>query len=454
MLEKFKHHLFKNYSFLKDKKILIAVSGGLDSITLTHLMKQLNLDIALAHCNFKLRGLESDADEQFIKNYTIKNNIPFFTTHFNTTKIAEKNKISIQMAARNLRYEWFNKILNKHQYHYLLTAHHLDDMFETFLINLSRGTGLDGLVGIPQINDKIVRPLLPFSREEIFTYAQKEKIEWREDESNLTTKYHRNKIRHQVVPILKELNPSLLNSFQNTLNHLKNSQEILINHINDIKDQIIINEAKSNDENIILKIVIEKLNRLSHPKNYLFEILKNYGFTQWDDVVNLGNTQSGKMVLSNTHRLIKDRDYLLLTTHPNIKTENHPKTAYEISSNITSINTPIKLNFESVNPEKINLKSEADNYIILDKDLLKFPLKLRKWEKGDYFCPFGMEGTKKVSKFFKDEKYSLPQKESTWLLCSENQIIWIVGKRFDNRFKVSTQTNHILKITLNNEEDF
>ncbi|HEX5743788.1 MAG TPA: tRNA lysidine(34) synthetase TilS [Flavobacteriaceae bacterium] len=452
MLEKFKQHLFKNHPYLKDKKILIAVSGGLDSMILTHLMHQLNLDIALAHCNFKLRGAESDTDEQFVKNYASINNIPFFTTYFNTTKIAEKNKISIQMAARDLRYEWFNKILNKHQYDFLLTAHHLDDMFETFLINLCRGTGLDGLIGIPQINDKIVRPLLIFSREEIFSFAQKEKIEWREDESNLTLKYHRNKIRHQVVPVLKELNPSLLNSFQNTLNHLKNSQEILLNHINDIKDQIIIKEVLSNDKDIILKIVIEKFNRLSHPKNYLFELLKNYGFTEWDDVANLGNAQSGKTVLSKTHRLIKDRDYLLLTLNPKTKTEDSHSSEYEILPNTKSISTPINLKFESLNPANVNLKSASENYIIVDKDLLKFPLILRKWKKGDYFYPFGMEGSKKLSKFFKDEKYSLPQKENTWLLCSENQIIWVVGKRPDNRFRVTSQTNHILKITIDNEE--
>lgn len=453
MLEKFKQHLFKSHPYLKDKKILIAVSGGLDSMILTHLMHQLNLDIALAHCNFKLRGAESDADEQFVKKYANINNIPFFITHFNTTKIAEKNRTSIQMAARDLRYEWFNKILNKHQYDFLLTAHHLDDMFETFLINLCRGTGLDGLVGIPQINDKILRPLLIFSREEIFSFAQKEKIEWREDESNLTLKYHRNKIRHQVVPVLKELNPSLLNSFQNTLNHLKNSQEILLNHISDIKDQIIIKEAITNDKDIILKIVIEKLNRLSHPKNYLFELLKNYGFTEWDDVANLGNAQSGKTVLSKTHRLIKDRDYLLLTLNPKNKTEDLHKSEYEILPNTKSISTPINLKFQSLNPANVNLKSESENYIIVDKDLLKFPLILRKWEKGDYFYPFGMVGSKKLSKFFKDEKYSLPQKENTWLLCSENQIIWVVGKRPDNRFRVTSQTNHILKITLDNEEN-
>ena len=452
MLEKFKQHLFTNYPFLKDKKILIAVSGGLDSMTLAYLTHQLQLDIALAHCNFKLRGDESDADELFVNNYATKNNIPFFVTHFDTTQVAEKNKISIQMAARDLRYEWFNKILNKHHYNYILTAHHLDDMFETFLINLTRGTGLDGFVGIPQINENIVRPLLKFTREEINLYAQKEKIEWREDQSNLTVKYHRNKIRHKVVPVLKEINPSLLNSFQNTLNHLKNSQEILLNHIEDIKDQIIIKEIKNNNEQIIFKIVIEKLNRLSHPKNYLFEILKNYGFTEWDDVTNLGNAQSGKMVLSKTHRLIKNRGFLLLTLNPNTKQEIIENNQYEILSTTKSISFPIKLKFQPLNPAKIDLKSISENSILVDKDLLKFPLTLRKWKKGEYFYPFGMEGTKKLSKFFKDEKYSLPQKENTWLLCTENQLIWIVGKRPDNRFRVSPQTNNILKITVDNEE--
>ncbi len=452
MLEKFKHHLHHQYPFLKDKKLLIAVSGGLDSMTLSHLMHQLKYAIAIAHCNFKLRGDESDADELFVKNYALKNQIPFFSIHFDTTKIAEKKRISIQMAARELRYDWFNKILRTQQFDYLLTAHHLDDMFETFLINLTRGSGLDGFVGIPQINENIVRPMLIFTREEISLNAQKENIIWREDQSNLTTKYHRNKIRHQVVPALKELNTSLLSSFQNTINHLKNSQEILLNHLKDIKDQITTSEIHTAKEGIILKLIVEKINRLSHPKNYLYEILKNYGFTEWDDVLNLVNAQSGKKVLSKTHRLIKDRDFMLLTLNPNNHIEVAPKNEFEILENTKSISFPISLKFQAIKAAKINFKLLGENSIIVDKDLLKFPLILRKWKKGEYFCPFGMEGTKKLSKFFKDEKYSLPQKENTWLLCSENQIIWIVGKRLDNRFSVLPQSNNFLKITLDNEK--
>lgn len=452
MLELFKQHLILKYPFLKDKKILIAVSGGLDSMTLAYLMHQLHYKIAIAHCNFKLRGEESDKDEEFVLSFGKKNKIPDYVQHFDTEKYADKHKISIQMAARKLRYDWFYKLINQENFDYLLTAHHLDDMLETFLINLSRGTGLDGLVGIPQINEKIVRPLLIFNREEISSFAQKEGIEWREDQSNLTVKYHRNKLRHEVIPILKELNPSLLSSFQNTLNHLKNSQEILLCHINDIKDQVIVIEATP-DHQILLKIAVEKLNRLPHPKNYLFEILKNYGFTEWDDVSNLVNAQTGKYVLSKTHRLIKDRGFLLLTLKPTSNITAIENNQFEILNTTKSISSPINLKFQSVNPANINLKSTSENSILLDKDLLKFPLILRKWKKGEYFYPFGMVGSKKLSKFFKDEKYSLPQKENTWVLYSENQVVWVVGKRSDNRFRVSSQTNNILKITLNNEKN-
>ncbi len=448
MIEKLKQHLQFNCPFLSDKKLLIAVSGGIDSMVLTHLLKKLNYSIGVAHCNFQLRNEESNLDEAFVKEFCNKNKLPFYSIKFETETYATQNHISIQMAARKLRYDWFYTLLKKHHYDYLITAHHLDDMLETFIINFTRGTGLDGLVGIPQINDKVVRPMLIFQREEISNFALKNAINWREDQTNSTIKYHRNKIRHEIVPILKELNPSLLNSFQKTINHLKNSQEILINHIEDIKDQILTTNVASLENSIILKISIERLNRLSHPKNYLFELLKNYGFTEWDDVYHLTNAQSGKMVLSKTHRLINDRDYLLLTLNPIIE-QNSYNTVYPIDEHQKLITTPIELKVSPVKSPDYQLNKLDSNSILVDKDLLKFPLLLRKWKKGDYFYPFGMEGTKKVSKFFKDEKYSIPHKENSWLLCSDNRIVWIIGKRADNRFRVTPQTTHVLKITVN-----
>lgn len=454
MIEKLKKHLQTNYPFLSDKKLLIAVSGGIDSMVLTHLFHKTGYTIGLAHCNFQLRKEESDLDEEFVVNYSKANAIPFFSIKFDTDDFAKKNHISTQMAARKLRYDWFYSILKKQQYDFLLTAHHLDDMLETFIINFTRGTGLDGLVGIPQINDKVIRPLLIFQREEILNFALNNNILWREDQTNSTIKYHRNKIRHEVVPILKELNPSLLSSFQNTITNLKNSQEILINHINDVKDQVLVADLNAIKEAVILKISIEKLNRLPHPKNYLFELLKNYGFTEWDDVYNITSSQSGKMVFSKTHRLINDRDYLLLTENPKLaKIQDNKCSEYRIEKDVKTISDPIELLFCSVNLDNDSPKKVEENTILVDKDLLKFPLILRKWKKGDYFYPFGMEGKKKVSKFFKDEKYSIPQKENTWFLCSENQIVWVIGKRADNRFRVTGQTTHIIKITVPNEKN-
>ena len=216
MVQKFKEHININFPFLKDKKLLIAISGGVDSVILTHLFSELNFDISLAHCNFQLREKESDLDEEFVKLLSQKTSNQIFTIKFDTEKFASKNKFSIQIAARELRYNWFQKIIKKHSFDYVLTAHHADDNLETFLINLTRGSGLDGFTGIPRINGNIVRPLLAFSREEILAYAKTNTIDWREDASNATTKYIRNKIRHKVLPVLKEINPNLLETFAKT----------------------------------------------------------------------------------------------------------------------------------------------------------------------------------------------------------------------------------------------
>jgi len=430
MLKKLQNHINQNFSFLHGKKLLIAISGGVDSVVLTHVLLQLNFDISLAHCNFKLRGDESDLDEQFVKDLGEKLSIKTFTTQFNTEKIAKKNKQSIQITARELRYSWFNELIEKHPLDYILTAHHADDNIETFIINLSRGTGLEGLTGIPAINKNIVRPLLIFSRDEILDYAKQHNINWREDQSNTSTKYLRNKIRHQIAPILKEINPTFLDSFTKTVTHLQESKQLVDERIEAVKKKVFIDD----------KIEIQKIQQLNNPKAYLYQILKPYGFTEWNDIANLLTAQTGKQVFSKTHRLLKNRDFLLLSK---LVLDNNKK-KYFINESDLEITNPIHLTFKTV--EKPSTKNNHTIYV--DKDLLKFPLIVRKWEKGDYFYPVGMQGKKKVSKYFKDKKMSLLEKEKTWLLCNnDNRIIWIEGKRQDNCTIINPNTKNILKIT-------
>jgi tRNA(Ile)-lysidine synthase len=435
MLQKFKEHININFPFLKDKKLLIAISGGVDSVVLTQLLHELNFNISLAHCNFQLREKESDLDEEFVKLLAQKTSNQIFKIKFDTEKFASKNKLSTQIAARELRYNWFQEIIEKHNFDYVLTAHHADDNLETFLINLTRGSGLDGFTGIPKINGNIVRPLLAFSREEILAYAKTNTIDWREDASNATTKYIRNKIRHQILPVLKEINPNLLETFAKTLENLQESKQIIEDRIATISSEVF--ETK----NGIIKINIVKINQLSNPKAYLYQLLKEYNFTEWNDVYNLLSAQSGKQVFSKTHRLVKDREYLLLS-------ERDFSTAlemtFEIHENQFEITNPIYLTFEDV----LQKSDENKQAIYVDKDLLKYPLIVRKWENGDYLYPLGMQGKKKLSKYFKDEKFSLLEKENTWLLCNaENEIIWVIHHRQDSRLSLKNTSKNILKIT-------
>ncbi|AZJ34811.1 tRNA lysidine(34) synthetase TilS [Tenacibaculum singaporense] len=437
MLQQLAKHIDEQFSFLKEKKLLIAISGGVDSVVLTHLLHQLQFNTSLAHCNFQLRGKESDLDELFIKELGKSLNIQTFTTRFNTNEYTTKNKLSTQLAARELRYSWFDSLSKENNFDYILTAHHADDNLETFLINLSRGTGLEGLTGIPSINKNIIRPLLIFSREEIITFAKKNNIEWREDESNSETKYLRNKIRHQIVPTLKELNDSVLKNFNKTIDHLKESQQIIDDKIADITHEIV---SKEGD---LLKINIEKLLKLSNPKAYLYQLLKSYKFTEWNDVYNLIYAQSGKQILTKFYTLLKDRDFLLLL-RTNEKS-SFEKEYFIIREENKEITAPIKLQLKKV-LKKTNINKEN---IYVDYELLNFPLKLRRWKSGDFFYPKGMIGRKKVSKYFKDEKISIVNKNKIWLLCSsKNEVIWIVGKRQDRRFLPTEKTTKLLKISI------
>jgi len=433
MLSKLQEHLNKNLNYLKEKKLLLAVSGGIDSMVLVHLFQQLDYDITLAHCNFSLRGEESDGDEKFIRDYAKKNSVKINVTTFDTKRLAADNKVSIQIAARQLRYAWFNELLQNKQLDYLLTAHHLDDSIETFLINFTRGTGLEGLTGIPENNDKIVRPLLPFTREEIEHYVSENNITWREDSSNASTKYLRNKIRHEVVPILKSLNPSFADSFTQTIANLKQAQSM-------VEDAaVIIYRQVVSDYDNQKRIDILQLKRLPNYKAYLYQWLNPLGFTAWDDVYRLVDAMPGKYVTSANYRILKDRDVLIVEP---IQLED--TNVYEIAENVQQTTNPIGLKLQIVKSKDI---IATKNAIFVNNELIKFPLLVRKWQEGEYFYPAGMNGLKKkVSKYFKDEKMSLSEKENTWLLCSQTDIIWVICKRADERFKVTNATTQILKI--------
>nr|WP_315175921.1 tRNA lysidine(34) synthetase TilS [uncultured Flavobacterium sp.] len=435
MLAKLQKHITHDFPFLEQKKLFLAVSGGLDSMVLVHLFQQLDFEIAILHCNFQLRGLESFGDQNFIQNYAQENNIPIFITQFDTTAFAKDYKLSTQVAARELRYSWFYEQLEANNFDYLLTAHHADDTIETFLINLTRGTGLEGLTGIPKQNDKVIRPLLCFTRQEIEDYAKANKIEWREDSSNVSDKYLRNKIRHHLIPILKELNPNFMDSFQNTQNYLQDAQML----VEDASIMVYQQVAKQEEEAIFFDL--NQLKKLPNYKSYLYQWLNEFGFTAWDDIYDLVDSQSGKQVFSAEFRLLKDRDFLILSPLHIIDEEAE----YNIDSSQNQINIPLNLSFSKVTDISIG----SNTTIFVDEDTLQFPLVLRHWKEGDSFQPFGMNGkSKKVSKLFKDEKLSLIDKENVWLLCSGTEIVWIIGMRQDDRFRITNTTKNLLKIQL------
>ena len=434
--QRLQDHIEESFSFLKNKKLLIGASGGLDSTVCINLFHKLNYSISVAHCNFNLREKDSDLDEIFVRELTEKLRIPFYSKKFNTKSYCIENKTSTQIAARELRYHWFDELLKNREIDYLITAHHLDDSLETFLINLSRGTGLDGLTGIPAINGNIIRPLLPFTRVELERYAEKRKLSWREDLSNEELKYTRNKIRHKIIPVLKQLNPNLMMSFAKTTEHLNGSKHVVEDSIKSIEKDV-----WSTDRNL-KKLNIEKIINLSKPKSYLFELLKKYGFTEWDNVYDLLNAQSGKTIQSNSHQLLKDRKYLILSELPH-EEENELIIIKKSEQNIKTKN--LRLNI-SITREK-SFDSGSKDTISVDKNLLNFPLIVRRWEKGDYFYPIGMQGKKKLSKYFKDEKISVLEKKNIWLLCTnDNDIVWVIGRRLDDRFKITEKTIEILKI--------
>ena len=440
----FQKHVEQSFPEILEAQCVLAVSGGIDSMVLCELLIRAGAHFSMAHCNFQLRGSDSLEDELFIVQRAEDLGLQINTKRFETKQFASASRLSIQMAARNLRYSWFDSILEDTRSEFLLTAHHADDNLETFLINLSRGSGLKGLTGIPDRQGQILRPLLPVGREDILNFATSNGIRWREDSSNAEDDYLRNRIRNRIIPVMKETFPSFLSSFQKTLSHLTEAESIADDRLREVWADAA--EIKNN----ITRIDIAKIRSFGDERAYLYGLLNTFGFTQWDDIEKLLTAQPGKMIFSNTHRLLKDREDLLLQSLDSIPDKGPDLLISQGQKNVSFVMHTLKFTELSKNEYGDSITEPCHNKqaIYVDRDKLNFPLLVRKWQKGDYFYPKGMKGRKKLSKFFKDEKLSIPEKENIWLLCSQNEVVWIIGIRMDERFRVNEASENILFIEL------
>ncbi|UCG28868.1 MAG: tRNA lysidine(34) synthetase TilS [Bacteroidales bacterium] len=443
MLTEFKNHINRNSLFKPDDQILLAVSGGIDSMVMCDLFLKAKFNIGIAHCNFQLRGEESDGDETFVKRFATQNKIRIYTMKFDTEKHAGDHGISIQMAARELRYDWFEKIRKSKGFKFVSLAHNLDDVIETCLINLSRGTGIRGLSGIHIIKGNVIRPLLFAGREEIKKYSRENHVQFREDSSNLSVKYTRNRIRHHIIPEFTTINPNFKSGILSTISNLSDVEKIYFNMIERNRKEVVTEHKEQ------VAINIQKLKSLEPLSTYLYEFLRPFNFPNQSvgDIIESLDRIAGKQFYSSTHRLIKDRENLIIT-----KLTDEECGLYYIEDNVPRISKPVEMSFKkTVRTENI-LFPASGRIAWVDYDLLEFPLILRKWKTGDYFQPLGMDNSKKLSDFFVDSKMSIHEKENTWLLTCGKRIIWIVGRRIDDRFKITDKTRTILMINLHQEK--
>ncbi|GAB6122224.1 tRNA lysidine(34) synthetase TilS [Dysgonomonas termitidis] len=415
------------------EKIIVGVSGGADSVALLDILHSFGLECVVAHCNFHLRGEESNRDAFFVEELCKKYNLKYERVDFDTEAYAAVNSVSIEMAARELRYNWFEQLRVIHMADKIAVAHHRDDSVETILLNLIRGTGIRGLTGIAPVNGYVIRPLLCVSRDEIIEYLKERRMSFVDDSTNNEDMYARNKIRLNVIPMLEAINPSVKESVNKTAEHLTQVANIYYMYMAQVKASIFADN----------KINISMLVQYLEPEAILFELLSPYGFNSatvrqvFESVI----SQSGKIFYSETHELLKDRGYLILKKKDNLKIER-----YNIHEDESILSRPIHLKIERI-PVNGGFSIEKNPDITYaDADKLTYPLTLRKWRQGDWFMPFGMKGKKKVSDYFSDNKFSLFDKEAAWLLCSGDDIVWIVGHRSDERFKITDKTTEVVKI--------
>jgi len=440
MLNAFKKFIASENLFFSGDEILLGVSGGIDSVAMAELFDLAGYRYGIAHCNFKLRDEDSDRDEQFVKALAQQKGVEFFTKHFDTQTYADDKGLSIQMAARELRYDWFNDLITRNDYKYIATAHHKDDQVETFLINLIRGTGIAGLHGILAKYNRIIHPMMFTGRSDIERFVKEANLSYRTDISNLSTRYIRNKSRHQVLPVFQEINPEYRNSVGNTIERLREAETIFKETILKRWEEIKIQKEDK------IYIPIEILHDLVPLHTYLFEFISPFGFNtdSVEQIINALSSQPGKLFYSPSHILVKDRDYLIIVEKELF--DQKTDISVLIDKSAIEINNPIKLRFEKKKKDAGFQMPIHPEIASLDFDKLKFPLNIRRWEQGDLFYPLGMTGKKKVSDYFIDQKFSLDQKNSVWLLVSGKDIVWIIGHRIDHRFRIGENTTTIYQI--------
>jgi tRNA(Ile)-lysidine synthase len=438
MLKDFQEYIAK-YNLVSDKgATLIGVSGGRDSVVLCDLYRRAGLPFALAHCNFNLRGQESDADEAFVIELARQFGVELYRKNCDTKAYAQSQGISIQMAARDIRFNWFKELVEEHKFPYYATAHHQDDVIETYFINQIRGTGIAGLHGIlPKLN-QLVHPLLFASREDIDAYIEKNQIKYREDSSNSSIKYLRNKLRHQLIPLLEDINPDIKKILLNNMKRIYSAEQIL---------QLKVEECRKEfchwvDDHLFIHIASVTTHEFA--PTLLYELIKEFGFnySQAEQALHINEeTISGAKFYSDRSILLRDREHLIIK-----KADGKPTKRLDITRDTQSISHPLQIEFSQSTDFKIIRHNQTAQF---DMEKLHFPLSLRKWHTGDYFYPLGMKGKKKLlSDFFIDQKLSVFEKEAVWLLCSHDQIVWVIGHRMDDRFKISSGTKLIYQAVI------
>ncbi len=437
LLQRFKDFISAKDLFHAKDKLLLAISGGVDSTVLCHLCKEAGFDFSIAHCNFQLRGEDSDRDEQFVKELAGQFNVAFYVKHFDTKAIAAEQKKSIETAARDLRYQWFDELLKEKQLDYVVTAHHADDNIETVTMNFFRGTGIKGIRGILPKNNKIVRPLLFARRNTIEDYAWLHQLTYVSDATNLENAFTRNFFRNRIIPEVQKFYPETGNNILHNIARFAETEQLYNQAVTLHKSKLI--EIKDNE----VHIPALKLKKTVPLHTITYEIIKDFGFSaaQTGDVMALLESENGKFVASSSHRIIRNRNWLIIApVEPTV------------AANILIESAGQELVFEkgTLRVEKLTKQEpQAGNqFAFLDAEQIAFPLLLRKWKAGDYFYPLGMKKKKKLARFLIDQKLSKTEKENVWVIESNKKIAWVVGHRIDDRLKVTEQTSEIIKISL------